>query len=473
MANEEGNGSELVIIRRRSAFAEADFNGGVWKIAYADFMTALMAFFLVMWLIHAVDQETRESVASYFNPVKLAERTPDKKGVDDPQKKEPSKAVEADSAKPAPESRAPPAPPAPSADDAARAPRYEETTLFRDPYAVLTEIAGTPSPQPSRERRIGATLGPEKLQGAKGAQAYRDPFDPIYWQLAPKAPVESRSRRASGGSIPSDEDIAALVDGEERRPSDGSLDATVVPPPSARVDRDSSPPDLQALSRGQQPTLSPPQASPRQQTSLQPSRTDAAPPQPIAAVARDAANDPARPASAGAETKPVEDKPAAIAPAAAETRPVVAGSLQAAIRAALASDPTPGPVVEVRQTDEGVLVSLTDAANFGMFAIGSAEPQPELVRTIDRIAPLIAKVPGVVVVRGHTDGRPFRSPNYDNWRLSTARAHMAFHMLIRGGIEQKAIERIEGYADKRLKRPDDPLAPQNRRIEILVRGPQP
>ena len=42
-----------------------------------------------------------------------------------------------------------------------------------------------------------------------------------------------------------------------------------------------------------------------------------------------------------------------------------------------------GPVAEVRQVEEGLLVSLTDDASFGMFAVGSAEPRPELFRVID------------------------------------------------------------------------------------------
>jgi chemotaxis protein MotB len=143
------------------------------------------------------------------------------------------------------------------------------------------------------------------------------------------------------------------------------------------------------------------------------------------------------------------------------------------VRAALALGPKPGPVVEVERTNEGLLVSLTDAADFGMFAIGSAEPQPELVRAVDKIAPLIAGQQGTIIVRGHTDGRAFRSPHYDNWRLSTARAHMAYHMLVRGGVPPGRIERIEGHADRRFKKSDDPMAAQNRRIEILVKERSP
>jgi chemotaxis protein MotB len=108
-----------------------------------------------------------------------------------------------------------------------------------------------------------------------------------------------------------------------------------------------------------------------------------------------------------------------------------------------------------------------------MFANGSAEPTPGLVRALDKITPLISQYRGQLIVRGHTDNRAYRSADYDNWRLSTARAHMAYHMLVRGGLDAKRIERIEGYADRRPKIQNDPAAPQNRRIELLIRAPMP
>ena len=55
-------------------------------------------------------------------------------------------------------------------------------------------------------------------------------------------------------------------------------------------------------------------------------------------------------------------------------------------------------------------------------------------------------MPGAIVVRGHTDAHPYRSRTYDNWRLSSARAQMAYYMLNRGGVEEKRFERIEGFA---------------------------
>ena len=131
------------------------------------------------------------------------------------------------------------------------------------------------------------------------------------------------------------------------------------------------------------------------------------------------------------------------------------------------------PDIDVKATDEGVLISLTDDYDFGMFAIASAEPRPAMVVVMDKLAKVLAGQPERLVVRGHTDGRPYKSGTYDNWRLSTARAHMAYYMLVRGGIDEKRIERVEGHADRSLRIPGDPEAAQNRRIEILLRKGKP
>ena len=120
-------------------------------------------------------------------------------------------------------------------------------------------------------------------------------------------------------------------------------------------------------------------------------------------------------------------------------------------------------------TPEGILISLTDEYNFGMFASGSAEPQAKVVRIMEKIAQSLKSRPGAIVVRGHTDARPYKGAGYDNWRLSSARAQMAYYMLIRGGLDEKRFYSIEGYADRRPKTPDKPEAAENRRIEILLR----
>lgn len=80
------NGKNEIIIVRRSADSHDGHHGGGWKIAYADFMTAMMAFFLVMWLINAANEETKAAIAAYFNPVQLTDQKPAEKGLKDPAK---------------------------------------------------------------------------------------------------------------------------------------------------------------------------------------------------------------------------------------------------------------------------------------------------------------------------------------------------------------------------------------------------
>jgi chemotaxis protein MotB len=130
------------------------------------------------------------------------------------------------------------------------------------------------------------------------------------------------------------------------------------------------------------------------------------------------------------------------------------------------------PNIEVQKVDDGLLVSLTDDFKFGMFGLSSATPVPEVVVVMERIAKVLSSRPGQIVIRGHTDGRPFKSGRNDNWRLSTDRARVAFYMLTRGGLPEDRVERVEGHADHTLKVPGDPNAAQNRRIEILLKVPK-
>ena len=56
-----------IIIKRKKVIA-AGHHGGAWKVAYADFVTAMMAFFLLMWLLGATTEKQRKGIADYFNP---------------------------------------------------------------------------------------------------------------------------------------------------------------------------------------------------------------------------------------------------------------------------------------------------------------------------------------------------------------------------------------------------------------------
>jgi chemotaxis protein MotB len=62
-----------VVIRREES-VEGGHHGGAWKVAYADFVTAMMAFFLLMWLLNATTEAQRKGIADYFTPNNILSR---------------------------------------------------------------------------------------------------------------------------------------------------------------------------------------------------------------------------------------------------------------------------------------------------------------------------------------------------------------------------------------------------------------
>jgi chemotaxis protein MotB len=63
----QGNAAPI-IIKRKKVIAGGGHHGGAWKVAYADFVTAMMAFFLLMWLLNATTEKQRKGISDYFNP---------------------------------------------------------------------------------------------------------------------------------------------------------------------------------------------------------------------------------------------------------------------------------------------------------------------------------------------------------------------------------------------------------------------
>ena len=54
----------IIVIKKKGG--HGGHHGGAWKVAFADFMTAMMCFFLVMWLVGTADTATKQNIAKYF-----------------------------------------------------------------------------------------------------------------------------------------------------------------------------------------------------------------------------------------------------------------------------------------------------------------------------------------------------------------------------------------------------------------------
>lgn len=68
MAKKENDEKAPVIIIKKIKKVEGGHHGGAWKVAYADFVTAMMAFFLLLWLLNVTTDEQKELLSSYFAP---------------------------------------------------------------------------------------------------------------------------------------------------------------------------------------------------------------------------------------------------------------------------------------------------------------------------------------------------------------------------------------------------------------------
>ena len=64
-----------IIIKRKKVIVSGGHHGGAWKVAYADFVTAMMAFFMLMWLLNATTEQQRQGLADYFSPTLAINRS--------------------------------------------------------------------------------------------------------------------------------------------------------------------------------------------------------------------------------------------------------------------------------------------------------------------------------------------------------------------------------------------------------------
>ncbi len=127
--------------------------------------------------------------------------------------------------------------------------------------------------------------------------------------------------------------------------------------------------------------------------------------------------------------------------------------------------------IEITVTPEGLRIELLENEKNSFFAVGSAQLLPETVELLGVIAKELSPLGNKVAIEGHTDSRPYGSRNgYTNWDLSTDRANSARRAMESHGLREGQVDAIRGFADTRLRYPDDSLDPRNRRISIVVQS---
>ena len=125
--------------------------------------------------------------------------------------------------------------------------------------------------------------------------------------------------------------------------------------------------------------------------------------------------------------------------------------------------------IEITITQEGLRIELMESAKGTFFDVGSAKPTPALVELLKVLAEELGKLPNQLSIEGHTDSKPYSgNREYDNWDLLTERANEARRMMQAEGIQPNQVSQVRGFADQRLRLPEKPEDPSNRRISLIV-----
>jgi chemotaxis protein MotB len=121
-------------------------------------------------------------------------------------------------------------------------------------------------------------------------------------------------------------------------------------------------------------------------------------------------------------------------------------------------------------TTEGLRIQIVDEQNRPMFDSASSELKPYTKQILREIGPLLNKVENRISLSGHTDATPYAGGDkgFGNWELSTNRANASRREMVAGGLDDRKVMRVVGFASTVLFDKAQPASAINRRISIVV-----
>jgi len=346
-------GAGRPIIVKKEEVVEGGHHGGAWKVAYADFVTAMMAFFLLMWLLNATTEDQRKGLADYFSPNNLLSHASSGTGQ-------------------------------PFGGHTA----FDDGALVSDKGSVQITEGKRPPLDNSEDGETQVFTRPHK----PGRDDVTDPSD-AHMDPALIDPSLTGQARTGGPAEKAGPDGTGV-------PSDGT---------SQSADA--------AGTRSRAPT------------------------------------------QAEIQAEKARDEKAAFEQAAED------------IRKAVRDDPALAELAKqlsIDMTPEGLRIQIMDEIKLPMFATGSAAPNDRARALIQKVVPILLKLPEPVSIAGYTDATPYAGGGKTNWELSAERANATRRLLTDGGLTDNRVQTVTGHADRDPLLPAEPYAAANRRIAIMV-----
>lgn len=126
--------------------------------------------------------------------------------------------------------------------------------------------------------------------------------------------------------------------------------------------------------------------------------------------------------------------------------------------------------IKIEMTKEGLRIELIESSESMFFEVGSSVVSGKAKDLLVKLGEEIGKLPNQVDIEGHTDSRKYAGKAvYSNWELSSERANASRRILESNGFWEGQVDRVTGFADRRLRNSGNPFDISNRRISILVK----
>lgn len=396
-----------IIVKKKITNA-AGHHGGAWKIAYADFVTAMMAFFLLMWLINATSPDQKTGIANFFTPSNARPSGSGAGGILGGQSI--------------------------MAEGMARAAGTPANIVISLPSTNADSMGG-----PAEGQYNGSNVADilDKLE-ENGVDVMLYPE--ILADLARQTDAREvlRALEADGVDVLTHPEILdEIFEVAAAAPSPVEMPEGEVPEqPAAGTAAAALEQAMMALGEEELSGLTPEEIA---------ELTDR-----VVEEMAGAAERRAQSAHEQAQFAQVEET----------------------IRQSIESIPELEPYrdnLRIDVTPEGLRIQIVDQENQAMFPSGSAALHGQTRALVDVIARVVKGLPNDIMITGHTDARPFQTGGgYGNWELSSDRANSARRALIEAGFPEDRIARVVGRADRDPLDPADPFGPVNRRITFVV-----
>ncbi|MES2252258.1 MAG: flagellar motor protein MotB [Pseudomonadota bacterium] len=476
----------IIIIKKRRKKQAHDSHGGSWKIAYADFVTAMMAFFMLMWLLSVTSEEQKKGIADYFSPTIINMQTqngsagmmggvnmsnPNNSSGKSTEERAKSTEIEVDLTKSKQqEAFQEKKDVSKIVQNAAKDIKVELTNKDNvkknDPVNVVEVTVSliTSEKSDASKEKVNPTqiekVKPEKVQTEKMKQqndqanvnASKDKPELIKSKAANAAPPKAEPIKA--------EDAIKTEAAQSDAKKQGAVIEKIVKVDlqaikEAKKQAEKNENEAKALNQAIN-TLKSNNAAASFERSIESAKSEKTIEQ-QKSIEKEMAESKEK---AEAIKKLQKEEAAKLTKVAASIKDIIQKSpeLQGLLQHV---------ILEIRP--EGLRIQLIDKDKRTMFASGSSSMTPLTKQLIRTVAGMIEKLPNALVISGHTDAHPFVGAHkYSNWELSADRANATRRALEECNIAATRFESVMGKeaTDPFVK--EDPFAESNRRISITL-----